>query len=68
MLLDVPYQGNAWWAFLGLGSLVMLFYVLWGARKKRKAGLPIDVRGIIAACIFFLGFFALSLFQVFSHQ
>lgn len=68
MLVDVPYQGNAWWAFLGIGSLVMLSYFLLGVRRKRKAGIPIDVRMVVGMSLWFLAFFALALYQVLSHQ
>ena len=52
----------------GLGSLFMLSYVVLRARKRRKAGLPVDVRGTVGGCIFLLVFFAIALFQVLSHQ
>ena len=68
VILDVPYQGNAWWVVVGLGSLVLLAYFLWRVKGKRKVGLPVDVRAVIVACIFFLGVFALAVFQVLSHQ
>lgn len=68
LILDVPYQGNGWWAVVGLGSLFLLTYILFRVNGKRKAGLPINVQGVIVACIFFLGVFALALFQVLSHQ
>jgi hypothetical protein len=68
MFNDVPYQGNAWWALGGLGSLLMLSQVLLGAWRKRKAGLPVDARGIIVACVFFVGIFIIALLQVLSHQ
>ncbi len=68
-LTNVPYQGNVWWAFLGLGSLFLLCRILLGLRRRRKAGLPsVDARGIIVICIVFLGAFALAVFQVLSHQ
>jgi LPXTG-motif cell wall-anchored protein len=68
MMLDVPYQGNAWWGFLGIGSLVMLAYFLLGVRRKRKAGAPIDVRMVVGLCLWCLAFFAFALFQVLTHQ
>jgi hypothetical protein len=68
MLLSAPYQGNGWWAMFGLGSLCMLSYVLLRARRRRKAGLPVDVRDTIVGCLFFLGFFTIAVFQVLSHQ
>ena len=67
VIVDVPYQGNAWWIVLGLGSLFILYGVVSGARSKRKAGLPVDTGALIFACIFFLSFFALAVFQVLSH-
>jgi hypothetical protein len=68
VILDVPYQGKAWWAFVGVFSIVLLFRVLLGFRRKRHAGQPVDVRKIIAACIVFLVFFADAIFQLLSHR
>jgi hypothetical protein len=68
VILDLPYQGNGWWAILGLGSLFMLSRILLGVRGKRTAGLPVDIRTAVAKGIFFLGLFALAVFQVLSHQ
>jgi hypothetical protein len=66
--LGVPYQGNGWWAFLGLGSLFALSYFLLGVRRRRRAGLPIDVQGAIILSAFLLGFFAVAVFQVLTHK
>jgi hypothetical protein len=68
MLLSQPYQGNAWWVFFGLFSLTLLGYVLSSARSRRNVGLPLDTRGIVVACIFFLGFVAVSIYQLLTHQ
>lgn len=68
MLLSAPYQGNGWWAMFGLGSLFTLFYVLLRARRRRRAGLPVDVRDTIVGCVFLIGFFAVAAFQVLTHQ
>ena len=68
MLLSVPYQGNGWWAFLGLGSLFALSYFLLGVRRRRRAGLPTDVQGAIILSAFLLGFFAVAVFQVLTHK
>ena len=68
MLLSVPYQGNGWWAFLGLGSLFALSYVLLRVRRSRRAGLPVDVQGLIITCVFLLGFFAVAVSQVLTHK
>ena len=67
VLLDVPYQGNGWWVFVGVFSIVLLIRVLLGFRRKRNAGQPVDVRTVIAACIVFLGFCAVALFQLLTH-
>jgi hypothetical protein len=68
MLLDVPYQGDAWWTFFGLGSLAMPAYFLLSARRKRKAGVPIDIRMVIGLCLWWLAFSAFALFQVLTHR
>lgn len=68
LLLDVPYQGNWWWAVLGCGSLLMLSYALLRVKRKRKAGLPVDILDVVVPCVVFLGVFALALFQVLSHR
>jgi LPXTG-motif cell wall-anchored protein len=68
MLLGPRYQGNGWWIIIGLISLLILSHVLFAARRRRKAGLPVNVQGTIGACIFCLGFVALALFQVLSHR
>jgi hypothetical protein len=68
VLLSPPYRGNGWWIFLGIGSLFMLAHFLLAARRRRKAGLPVDTRATVGACIFCFGFLALAVFQVFSHR
>lgn len=68
MLLSVPYQGNVWWALFALGSLFALSYVLLRVRRGRRAGLPVDVQGLIITCVALLGFFAVSVFQVLTHK
>jgi hypothetical protein len=66
-LLDRPYQGNGIWIFVGIFSIFLLFRVLLGARQKRKSGQPVDVRTVIAICLFFVVFCAVALFQLLSH-
>jgi hypothetical protein len=68
MLLGGPYQGNAWWIGFGLFSLFLLSQYLLNVREKRKAGMPVPTEKIIAACIFLLGFIAVAVFQVLTHQ
>jgi len=68
LLLDVAYQGNWWWALMGCASLLMLSYVLLKLKRKRKAGRPADVMDVIVPCVFFLGVFALAVFQVLTHR
>jgi len=68
VLLDVPYQGNGWWLVGVLFPVLVLYHVLSRARSRRKAGMPVDVRALILVCIFALGFFALSLFQILTHE
>lgn len=68
VILDLPYQGNGWWAILGLGSFFMLSRVLLEVRGKRTAGLPVDIPAAVAKGIFFLGLIALAIFQVLSHR
>jgi hypothetical protein len=67
MLLNGPYQGNAWWIGGGLLSLFILSQMLLVARRKRKAGMPVDTGDIITACIFCLGVVAVAIFQVLTH-
>ena len=67
MLLNVPYQGNAWWAFFGIGFLAILAYYLLGVRGRKKAGLPIDVRMVVGLCLWYLALFAFALFQALTH-
>jgi len=68
MLLSAPYQGNEWWSLLALGSLAMLFYVVLRVRKRRRVGLPVDIRETILGCVFLLGFLVTAVFQVLTHQ
>ena len=68
LLLDVAYQGNWWWALLSCASLLMLGYALFRVKRKRKAGLAVDSIDIIVPCVFFLGIFALAVFQVLTHR
>jgi len=39
-----------------------------GSPAKAQAGLPVDTRATVGACVFCIGFFALALFQVLSHR
>jgi hypothetical protein len=68
VLLDRPYQGNGTWIFVAVFCIFVLFRVLQGAREKRNAGRPVDVRTIIAWCLFSLGFCAVALYQLWSHH
>jgi hypothetical protein len=68
VLFNPPYQGNGWWIFLGIGSLVMLAHFLLAARRRRRAGLPVDARATVGAYLFCLGFFVIAVFQVWSHR
>ena len=68
MLLSPPYQGNGWWIFSGIGSLFMLCHFILAARRRRRAGLPVDTRATLGVCLFCLGFFAIAVFQVWSHR
>lgn len=68
MLLSPPYQGNGWWIVLGMGSLFMLSHFLLAARRRRRAGLLVDARATVGACLFCLGFFVIAVFQLWSHR
>ena len=68
MLHSISYQGNRWWALIGLGTLFLLSYLLLETRRRRRAGLPVDVQGIIIVCAVLLGFFAVAVFQVLTHK
>ena len=67
-MLGGDYQGNAWWVFIGIGSLVMLISGLLRASRKRKPGLPVDVQAIAAFCAMCLLFLAASIWQVLTHR
>jgi hypothetical protein len=68
VILDRPYQGDGIWVFFVLFSIFVVVRILLGARRKRNAGQSVDVRTVIVACLFFLGFCALGLFQLLSHH
>jgi hypothetical protein len=61
------YQGNMWWIGGGLFSLFMLSQSLWDAWRKRKVGIPVDVKFVVGLSLIFLLFFALSVYQVLTH-
>jgi hypothetical protein len=67
VVLSVPYQGNAWWALLGLISISLTFRVILQARRKRNAGLQVDVRSVIGESLFILSFCAVALYQLLTH-
>jgi hypothetical protein len=67
MVLNGLYQGNKAWAFFVLFVMFILFRTLWGVRKKRNAGLTVDVPGVIGICLVFLGMIAAGIFQIVSH-
>ncbi len=68
ILFSDRYQGNGWWIFFALFSLFILSQILLGVRRKRNAGMPVDSGEIITVCIFCLGFIAVAIFQVLTHQ
>jgi hypothetical protein len=68
MMLDVPYQGNACWALLGTGYLLMLFHFLLGVRRKRRAGIPNRPSNSLRHISLVLGILAIALFQVLPYQ
>jgi hypothetical protein len=61
------YQGNAWWIAWGLFVLFLLSQALLSLRQKRKIGMPVGPRDVIAVCVVFLLFVALAIFQVLTH-
>jgi hypothetical protein len=67
-MLSHGYQGNAWWIAWAVFVLFLLSQSILDIRRKRKAGFPIDPRAIIRACLFFLGFVAIAIYQVLTHQ
>jgi len=67
-MFSASYQGDAWWIGFGLFSLFMLSQVLLNARGRRKAGIPVPAEEILTPCIFCLGFVAVAVFQVLTHQ
>ena len=54
--------------FFVVFSIFLIARVLLGARGKRKAGGPVDVRVVNTGCLFYPGFCALGIFQLFSHH
>lgn len=68
VVLDVPYQGNGCWLAGALFALFLLFYAISRARSKHKAGMPVDIRATICACLIALLLAAVSLFQVLTHE
>ena len=62
------YQGNMGWIGFGIFSLFLLSQILRGAWRKHKAGIPVDVRGVVGLSLCFLLFFALAIFQVLTHD
>jgi hypothetical protein len=62
------YQGNMWWIGAGLFSLFMLSQILWGAWRKRKVGMPVDVQAIVGLGLICLIFLAFAILQVLTHE
>jgi hypothetical protein len=62
------YQGNMWSIGFGLLSLFILSQILWGALRKRKVGMPVDVQAVVAISLICLLFFAFAIFQVLTHD
>jgi hypothetical protein len=67
-MIPQHYQGNMVWIGFGLFSLFMLSQVLWGAWRKHKVGMPVDVQAVVGMSLWFLLFFAFALFQVLTHD
>ncbi len=67
-MIPQQYQGNMVWIGFGLFSLFMLSQVLWGAWRKRKVGMPVDVQSVVGFSLICLSFLALALFQVLTHD
>jgi hypothetical protein len=67
-MVPEQYQGNMVWIGFGLFSLFMLSQFLWGAWRKHKVGMPVDVHAVVGMSLLFLIFFALALFQVLNHD
>jgi hypothetical protein len=67
-MISHSYQGNPWWAFIGLFCLFLLGHALWAVWGKRRAGFPVEAREVIALCIWFSAFIAVAVFQVLSHK
>ena len=61
------YQGNGWWTALALFALFMMVQTLLSLRTKRKAGFPISTQQIIGACVMWLLFVAMAVYQVLTH-
>jgi hypothetical protein len=67
VLLDLPYQGNIWWAFMGVFSILMLAHVLFRLRQRHRAGQKVYVNQVIGAIIIFSIFMVISISQVITH-
>jgi hypothetical protein len=59
-------QYGGWWVFFAVSLLFLLSQILLGAKRRRTAGFPVDVRAVIV-CIIFLGFVAVAIFRVLTH-
>ena len=67
MMLSQHYQGNGWLVAFALFSLFMISQILLGSWRKRKVGMPVDVKAVVGVCLAFLLFVAFAIFQVLTH-
>lgn len=67
-MLSHTYQGNSWWIAMALFSLFMMVQSLLQLRTKRKAGFPVEKIHVVQACVMWLLFVAMAVYQVLTHR
>lgn len=66
-LIDHGYDGNQSWLMCGLVSLGLLLYSVSWVRSKRKSGQEVDRFKLTTACLLFLAFSIVAVFEILLH-
>ena len=68
MVFSRTYQGNAWWTFCAVVSIVLLVRVALEFRRKHRAGEAVRSGDVIRTSVVFLMFLGIAIYQILTHQ
>jgi hypothetical protein len=67
MLIAHGYQGKAWMFTLAIIPLSLLCRVLFLTRQQRKAGIAVNVKEVVGACIVCFVALGVLIFEALTH-